>query len=375
MGQNKMTEQSPESKISDIIKTIRSWSLLWDLDELLNEIIKNSVLLLNADFGYLLLLETNGLSIKSQWANQQIKPIPYLPEIAEKVIRHGAAIYAHDLIQGAHTESQVYCVPMTANRGVLGVIYIQLSNRTEEISQDEKLLFEMLGLQAASFLENSILYHSAITDPLTGLYSHRHFQQECDQMMRRASRTQTQITMMILDLDHFKQLNDKHGHEEFRITDIVARFGGDEFEMLLPDASAEKSLGIANALIETIRNEKFPLQISGTIGIATYPTHAVDTQSLFLAADQALYIGKKKGRNCAVVSTLDIKSGNQNLPQLKDSNALRISDATSIQASFPDNIKKDIQRIDGLDIISRINSSSNGEVLLAKQHELDRFVA
>jgi diguanylate cyclase (GGDEF)-like protein len=385
-----MTEQSPESKISDIIKTIRSWSLLWDLDELLNEIIKNSVLLLNADFGYLLLLETNGLSIKAQWANQQIKPIPYLPEIAEKVIRHGAAIYAHDLIQGAHAESQVYCVPMTANRGVLGVIYIQLSNRTEEISQDEKLLFEMLGLQAASFLENSILYHSAITDPLTGLYSHRHFQQECDQMMRRASRTQTQITMMILDLDHFKQLNDKHGHEEgniclkriseilrskFRITDIVARFGGDEFEMLLPDASAEKSLGIANALIETIRNEKFPLQISGTIGIATYPTHAVDTQSLFLAADQALYIGKKQGRNCAVVSTLDVKSANQNLPQLKDSNALRISDATSIQASFPDNIKKDIQRIDGLDIISRINSSSNGEVLLAKQHELDRFVA
>jgi diguanylate cyclase (GGDEF)-like protein len=209
-------------------------------------------------------------------------------------------------------------------------------------------------------------------------------------MMRRALRTQSPITMMILDLDHFKLLNDKHGHEagnislkrisqilkaKFRVTDVIARFGGDEFEILLPDVTTEKSLVIAESLIELIRNEKFPLQISGTIGIATYPTHALDSQSLFLAADQALYLGKEKGRNCAVVSNIDVKISLGLLSQKKDSIPLSVFDATFVQESFPENIKKDIQRIDGLDIISRIGSSSNGEVLLVKQHELERFVA
>lgn len=385
-----MTDQSAESKISNIIKTIRSWSLLWDLDELLKEIIKNSVITLNADYGCLLLLESNGLTLKSQWPETNAKPTEYLSEIAEKVIRHGVAVYAHGLKQGQSKDSQVYCVPMTANRGVLGVIYVQSFNRIDEITADEKLIFEMLGLQAASFLENSVLYHSAITDPLTGLYSHRHFQLECDQMLRRAKRTQSQVTMMILDLDHFKQLNDSFGHEagniclkriseilrnKFRLTDIIARFGGDEFEILLPDANTEKSVAIAQLLIEQIRNENFPLQISCTIGIANYPSHAIDSQSLFLAADQALYVGKKKGRNCAVVATTDINETKEKTINTLTSNALRSKDEPTFQSAFPDHIKKDIQRIDGLDIVSRIASSSNGEIMLAKQHELDRFVA
>ena len=385
-----MPENSPESKISEIIRTIRTWSLLWDLEELLKEIIKNSAMLLKADSGYILLLESGGLTSNAKWANAETPTIKYLPEIAEKVIRHGAAVYAHDLMQNEHSEAQVYCVPMTANRGVLGVIYLELLNKTNEITADEKLLLEMLGLQAASFLENSILYHSAITDPLTRLYSHRHFQQECDQIMRRASRTQSNVSLMILDLDHFKQLNDKFGHEagniclkriseilktSFRITDILARFGGDEFEILLPEATTEKSLAIATALIEVIRNEKFPLQITGTVGIATYPTHASDSQSLFLAADQALFIGKEKGRNCVVVSELVAKPPAEQPAKTENKNNLLAKNPGSIKASLPSNLKKDIQRIDGLDIISRINSSSNGEVLLAKQHELDRYVA
>lgn len=385
-----MTDQSAENKIANIIKTIRSWSLLWDLEELFKEIVKNSVNLLEADFGYLLLLEPNGLIEKSKYSKGESQPLSYLPEIAEKVIRHGESVYAHGLDNTEHKNSQIYCVPMTANRGVLGVLYIELLHRKEEINADEKLVFEMLGLQAASFLENSILYHSAITDPLTNLFSHRHFQQECDQMIRRAIRTQAEISMIIMDLDHFKTLNDTYGHEEgniclkriseilkgkFRSTDIIARFGGDEFEILLPDASTEKCLAIAKSLNEQIKNENFPMKISATIGIATFPHHASDTQSLFLAADQALYIGKEKGRNCEVVSTLNPKNKNIDADISKEFISKKSTEPTSIQSAFPNEIKKEIQRIDGLDIVRRIASSSNGEVLLAKQHELERFVA
>lgn len=383
-----MTEPSSDNKISNIINTIRSLSLLWDLDELLKEIIKNSVTILNADFGYLLLLESAGLTIKAKWSEPNIIPEDYISEIAEKVIRHGMSIYAQGLNQGNFPNAQIYCVPMTTNRGVLGVIYIQTNEKNNELTDNEKSLFEMLGLQAASFLENAILYHSAITDPLTSLYSHRHFQLESDQLLRRASRTQTPISLMILDLDHFKQLNDQFGHEagnvclkkisellkgKFRATDVIARFGGDEFEILLPDATTEKCIEIAEALNEQIRSQNFPLKITGTIGIASYPNNALDSQSLFLAADQALYLGKQKGRNCITASTITpIKDNNSSgLP----SEAPSIKIESTIQKTYSENIKNDIQRIDGLDIINRIASSSNGEVMLAKQYELNRMVA
>ena len=193
-----------------------------------------------------------------------------------------------------------------------------------------------------------------------------------------------------MDLDHFKKLNDTFGHEagniclkkisqilrsKFRVSDIIARFGGDEFEILLPDASTDKCLAIAKDLIQKIENEDFHSKISCTIGIANFPSNAQDSQSLFLAADQALYLGKKNGRGRAIVSDIASKTILTNNQKLNDLNSLGLIEPIPKKVSFPENIKKDVQRIDGLDIINRIASSSNGEVMLAKQHELDRFVA
>lgn len=172
--------------------------------------------------------------------------------------------------------------------------------------------------QTLMILENQMLYMNSITDDRTKLYNHRYFEYRFDYELKKASRQRTPLSFLIIDIDHFKKINDEHGHQEgdaiikkiaqvfrehFRSSDILARFGGDEFVVILPETPLTGSLVVAERLVEKVRSIQYrtesgmnvPLSIS--IGISCYPHHGNSVQDLLESADRALYQTKSKGRN------------------------------------------------------------------------------
>lgn len=164
------------------------------------------------------------------------------------------------------------------------------------------------------------LHHQATTDGLTGLFNRRHFEQLASAEMKRAIRLGHPLTIVLIDIDHFKHVNDTHGHaagdqalltfkslclKNIREIDIFSRFGGDEFALLLPEASSEQAYAVIERIRLAIAAEPIKLDgglISLTIssGIASLLGAGEDFDKLLIKADQALYRAKEAGRNKVV---------------------------------------------------------------------------
>jgi diguanylate cyclase (GGDEF)-like protein len=165
------------------------------------------------------------------------------------------------------------------------------------------------------------LHEQAIRDPLTGAFNRRFFAESLDKEAARAVRENIQFSVIIMDVDHFKQFNDTYGHkcgdivlqalagflnDNTRRGDIVCRYGGEEFVILMPDASLESAYIRAEFLrskFEQLEVEYDGQKLKCTIslGVASYPIHATDSDSLLIVADHALYESKSHGRNRVTV--------------------------------------------------------------------------
>ena len=161
------------------------------------------------------------------------------------------------------------------------------------------------------------LHEQAVRDPLTGLYNRRFLTETLERELARARRQQAPLAVVLLDADHFKQVNDTSGHragdqllralaglllEQTRREDLVCRYGGEEFVVLMPGAALESALARAEgwrAAVEALRlvYEGRPVQVTISAGVATYPQDGGDEDSLLRAADEALYRSKAGGRN------------------------------------------------------------------------------
>lgn len=163
------------------------------------------------------------------------------------------------------------------------------------------------------------LQHEAITDGLTGAYNQRHFGRRLEQEFERVKRTGEPLSLMMIDVDHFKAFNDTNGHElgnamlrrisqtireNIRHIDLLFRYGGDEFVVILPNADGGEARPIAERLIQAVRATAVPgLKLPGigkvtlSIGGASYPQNALTKEDLVLRADQTLYEMKSAGRN------------------------------------------------------------------------------
>lgn len=174
----------------------------------------------------------------------------------------------------------------------------------------------LTGVVFGRFVERRRMLESAaaiaLTDPLTGLANRRAWEEELRREVARARRTSHRLALVMLDIDHFKQLNDTRGHQAgdtvlteaaaswrdaVRTTDFLARYGGDEFAMLLPDCPAE----YGQTVLERIRTA-IPPGCSCSAGIA-YWNGAETAESLLARADAALYEAKRAGRNMAVTAS------------------------------------------------------------------------
>ncbi len=172
-----------------------------------------------------------------------------------------------------------------------------------------------VGVQLGRLIERQRMLKNAaaiaLTDPLTGLANRRAWEEELRREVARAKRTSNRLALVMLDLDHFKELNDSQGHQAgdtvlaeaaaswrnaVRTTDFLARYGGDEFAMLLPDCPSE----YGETVLERIRTA-IPTGCSASAGIA-YWDGKETAEALLSLADAALYEAKRAGRNMAVTA-------------------------------------------------------------------------
>jgi diguanylate cyclase (GGDEF)-like protein len=207
--------------------------------------------------------------------------------------------------------------PMIVGNGVIGAFYIGAAEPHFYDAVTCELL-SMVAVQAAMAIKitelGEITSKRAITDGVTGLYTHRHFQERIAEACREYERTLKPFSLIMVDTDHFKQYNDTLGHSEgdkvlkeiaaliksyTRDSDLVCRYGGDEFAVILKDSDKESSIKTAERIREAIqyRFHTYQVKISASIGVATFPEDAVSKTNLVTAAETALHRSKMGGRN------------------------------------------------------------------------------
>ncbi len=171
---------------------------------------------------------------------------------------------------------------------------------------------------------NTRLAQLAVTDGLTGLYNHRHFHERLTLEVERSQRSGLPLSLLMLDVDHFKQFNDTFGHpagdevlrqlarvlaDTRRANDVVARYGGEEFAVILVDTPKFTAAKVAERVRERINTHDFSEaapragKVSASIGVATFPDDGADAETLVRSADQALYAAKRAGRNRVVLAS------------------------------------------------------------------------
>lgn len=217
------------------------------------------------------------------------------------------------------------CTPLTAQGEVLGLLYIQSSAAIE--SDCENWMNNMqgiastftnnLGLSLANLRLQDRLWEQSIRDPLTGLYNRRFMEEFAKQEIRRSKRHNMSLSLVMVDVDHFKEFNDTYGHDagdmvlkeiasffkkHNRESDVVCRYGGEEFAVLLPACSAEDAAVKANKLCQGVREVRIPYQddylaVTISAGVAAYPVHGANIGEMLKAADNALYEAKHRGRD------------------------------------------------------------------------------
>jgi diguanylate cyclase (GGDEF)-like protein len=255
----------------------------------------------------------------------------------------------HDSIVCVHADPSQgdwhLCIPLMAQGEALGILYFRIDAASDQVHghggvPEDRLHFylnvsEILSLAVANIRLRQSLQQQAIRDPLTGLFNRRYFQETLRRELHRASRSKQPLSLVMLDIDHFKQFNDTHGHDagdaalkavgeilmsRTRAGDVACRHGGEEFVLAFPGLSAE----VAAERVEELRREiaardiQFlghtidPVTISA--GIAVYPMHAMDMDSLMRLADQALYQSKKAGRNRYTMAPPPRRSSEGSMP-------------------------------------------------------------
>jgi diguanylate cyclase (GGDEF)-like protein len=212
-------------------------------------------------------------------------------------------------------------LPLVAKGQAIGLV--ELFSRSF-VSWDAQQLevARTMANEAAMALENARLYEDARKradrDPLTGFFNHRYLHERMGEEVVRAQRNKRPLSVMMLDLDDFKLVNDTFGHlfgdrvltwaaelirATLRASDVPARYGGDEFAVILPETDADEAAHAAHRILEAFRDQPFigeqrgPVPIAASIGTATFPAAGRTATELIAAADRALYQVKREGRH------------------------------------------------------------------------------
>ena len=218
------------------------------------------------------------------------------------------------------------CLPLVSQGESIGVLYFQMiapGEIPESLSLMVNMFAKQVGLSIANLRLREALRNQSIRDPLTGVFNRRYLEETLEREIRRATRSEQPVGLLMLDLDHFKKFNDTYGHEAgddvlretatflaacVRAEDVVCRYGGEEFVIILPAANFEATHTRAEDIRLKLRqlailHQGQPLgRITASFGVASFPEHGATRQLLLEAADAALYRAKRGGRDRVAVA-------------------------------------------------------------------------
>jgi diguanylate cyclase (GGDEF)-like protein len=213
-------------------------------------------------------------------------------------------------------------VPLKVEGKIMGILYVD-DFAPRAFTEREINTLNLLAAQAAAAIDKALLLEKAetlaVTDELTKLYNHRYFLRSLERELKRAKRYSDELTLLMIDVDHFKNYNDTWGHlkgnvvlktvaeilgHSARESDIVARYGGEEFSIIISQAEEGQVLTVAERIRQEVYNHPFPGEekqpggkLTISVGLAIFPLDANESISLIECADLALYRSKALGRN------------------------------------------------------------------------------
>lgn len=258
---------------------------------------------------------TQTFSPEDCWALRRGRPHLYEPASAAAVCRHIG-----------ECGDTCLCVPLVSQGDTLAVLHLRQARAerlTEDVQRLASALAEQLSLAVGNLRLQETLRSGSERDPLTDLYNRRHLEISLQRELARAQRHGFPLSLIMLDVDHFKAFNDSNGHDagdevlrgvahvlkrHTRAEDVACRYGGEEFLVVLTDCAVDDAYSKGEAIREAIaqlhvfsRGIALP-RITASLGIACYPQDGERTEDLIAGADAALYRAKSTGRNCIAAS-------------------------------------------------------------------------
>jgi diguanylate cyclase (GGDEF)-like protein len=335
------------SLFHDIGKTLAS---TLDLQKILQTVMEKISDLLQPDTWSLLMLDESGKELQFEIAigagADKLKDVRLTvgEGIAGWVAKHGEPVLVEDVKRDSRFTSRideitqmdtrsVVCVPIKGRERILGVIELINCLGRESFRKEDIPILKSLADYAAIALENARyiqrIHELTITDDCTALYNARHLNFVLDAEIYRSTRYGYEFSVIFLDLDHFKQVNDTYGHlygskllwmigdiikGHLRLIDYAFRYGGDEFVVLLPQTSKQNSLMMVRRLKDLLNSKTFftdenlNIKVTASFGVASFPADGRTRRELLRMADEAMYLVKNTTRNSIALAGEGIRT-------------------------------------------------------------------
>jgi len=266
------------------------------------------------------------------WGPEGFRPADFSPDLcwglrrgrAHRVQDSSVDLNCHHFEENDKPPESYICIPLIAQSETMGVYHLRSLASQVDAGWEPlaSTVSDNIAMSLANIRLRETLRLQSIRDPLTGLYNRRYMEEAFELELRRATRYDRHLGLIMMDLDNFKQFNDTYGHRagdlllkelgkyllsHKRGDDIACRYGGEEFLLILPETSLENTIERAEQLREEISRLTVDLRgkhlgFTISVGVAAYPEHGISMETLINAADEALYQAKRQGRNCVVAA-------------------------------------------------------------------------
>ncbi|EEE38350.1 sensor histidine kinase [Rhodobacteraceae bacterium KLH11] len=239
-----------------------------------------------------------------------------------------------------HDGRPYFCFPILAHGETVGLLHLRAHSGQEKVFHSSKklarLCAEQISMAIANVQMRDQLHDQSVRDPLTGLFNRRHMTDTLRKSISRSQQTGAPLSLIAVDVDHFKKFNDTHGHDAGDMVlravgaaleqgcdrdEVACRIGGEEFMLILPDNTPEEVMTRAEQIRQAVEaiavryGEKSLPRVTISVGVAHYPAHGTMPQDLMRTADEALYAAKDKGRNQVQTAAMNSADAKPNLPK------------------------------------------------------------